>query len=71
MNPSCPFNPAHVLRLRTFSVPPEEERGRILWTRERHYVCDRCKKHWPRGAVISRETARDEDRPKGARGRGK
>ena len=71
MNPSCPFNPGHLLRLRTFSVPPQEERGRILWTQERHYVCDGCGKHWPRKAAIMRETARDGDRPKGAKGRGK
>ena len=71
MNPECPFGCGITLKLRFFSVPPEEERGRILWTRERHYVCDRCKKHWPRNSAIMRETARDGDRPKGAKGRGK
>ena len=60
MNPKCPFNPSHTLKLETLNiweVPPMGKRSSL--GRGAFYVCHRCGKHWPRSAALVKATARD------------
>ena len=65
MNPSCSFCDL-TLELKTINYKSDEAL-RKPDSRADFYICTECKKHWPRTAVISRNTARDGTKPKGVR----
>lgn len=63
-SPSCPYG-CGVLKLETHNYKSDEMQ-RNPDSRADFYICYGCKRHWPRSAVISRNTSREETKPKGA-----
>lgn len=62
-NPSCPYG-CGVLKLETHNYK-SDEMMRKSDSRADFYVCHKCNHHWPRSAVISRNTSRKGVKPKG------
>ena len=63
MNPSCP-GCGKTLELETYNYSGiKDESGRIRTLRGDFYICKKCKIHWPRSAVISKNTKRSGSRP--------
>lgn len=62
-SPSCPYG-CGVLKLETLNYKSDKELKNPD-SRGDFYICYKCKRHWPRSAVISRNTARDGVKPRG------
>jgi len=62
-NPSCPYG-CGTLKLETHNYAGITGYGKTRYKRGDFYVCHGCKKHWLRGSVISRNTARDGAKPR-------
>lgn len=64
MNPSCP-ECGRRLELKTYNYEGiKDDLGIIRFLRGDFYICKKDKIHWPRSAVISKNTKRPGARPR-------